>query len=712
MTSFRELQIKRSYNSEKDNILEEFYIPVLQKAIDYKRVAGYFSSSSFYLAAQGIAQFVVNGGHMQLIVNIQLSQKDFDEIQSSLNNPEHIIENILLEDLEDIQDACVKDHVAVLGWMIANSYLEIKVGYIKEPITHYDILHQKVGILRDREGNIITFSGSNNESASGWLLNSEKFKVFCNWDAGVEEYIAQDENDFLELWNNSSAKTGVIPFPEAVKKRLIAIAPKNEDDLQTILNKIKKQKSTTDTPQQPGIILRDYQEQAIKDWTDNDYRGLFEMATGTGKTFTAIGAAKELLDQEPQLVIIISCPFLHLIPQWQKSLQALGVDLPSIIASSNDPKWQEKLQGKILDMRLGRLNRFIVLTTHDSISSPRFRETIGELRHPVLIIGDEVHGMGSTSRLQGLLPSYRYRLGLSATPSRYFDDAGTAELFNFFDKTVAKFDLHDAINTINPATSETYLAPYEYYPIFVDLNIGEFDKYIKLSKEIAQLYARPRRTLKDDKMIEHKLRQRADIIKNAESKYTAFRNLIADLNAKNAIKHTLVYCSPEQIQPIQDLLREEKRIVQHRFTSDEDAIRKQSKYGGMTEREHLLKNFDEGAYDVLVAIKCLDEGVDVPSTQTAILMCSTGNPKEYIQRRGRVLRRFPGKEKAIIYDFIIIPDLGGTGIMEEFEKKIVQSQFQRIEEFVEESLNKGDIKRELFKIKVKYKILGAEAHVK
>lgn len=709
--SFQDLQIKRSYSSERNNILEDFYVPVLQEAMDYKRIAGYFSSTSFYLAARGIAQFVVNGGHMQLIINVQLSQNDFDEIKSSLDNPDNIVENIFLEDLEDIQDACVKDHVAVLGWMIANGYLEIKVGYIKEPLTHFDILHQKVGILRDTEGNVITFSGSNNESASGWLLNSEKFKVFCSWDLGMEEYISQDENDFLELWNNSSAKTGVIPFPEAVKKRLIAIAPNNENDLQIILNKIQKQKSTTRS-QQLGITLRDYQTQAIENWINNEYRGLFEMATGTGKTFTAIGAIKKLLDKESQLIIIISCPFLHLIPQWQKSLLALGMDQPAVIASSTNPKWQKKLQEKLLDMRLGRLNTCIILTTHDTISSTRFRETIGEVHLPIILVGDEVHGMGSTNRLQGLLPSYRYRLGLSATPSRYFDDAGTTELFDFFNKTVAKFDLHDAINTINPLTEQTYLAPYDYYPIFVDLSITELDRYIKLSKEIAQLYARPRRTQKDQKMIEHKLRQRADIIKNAESKYAAFRELIKDLNTKKTVKHTLVYCSPEQMQPIQDLIREEKKIIQHRFTSDEDATKNQSKYGGLTEREHLLKNFDEGIYDVLVAIKCLDEGVDVPSTRTAILMCSTGNPKEYIQRRGRVLRRFPGKEKAIIYDFIIIPDLGGDGVFEEFEKKIVQSQFQRIEEFVAESLNKRDISRELFKIKIKYKILGAEAHVR
>lgn len=707
--SFKDFKIKHSYNSEKDDILNDFYIPVLGESIDYKRVAGYFSSSSFYLAASGLSRFIVNGGHMQLIINVQLSAEDYEQIKKSIKNPEEIIERIILEDLEEIKEACVKDHVAVLGWMIANGYLEIKVGYIKDPLTAHDILHQKVGILKDKDGNIITFSGSNNESASGWLLNSEKFKVFCGWELGSQDYIHQDIEDFLDLWNNTSAKTGVIPFPEAIRENLIAIAPKNETELGLLLKEIENHRKSKSKQK---VILRGYQNEAIQKWVANDYKGLFEMATGTGKTYTAAGALKEILKKEPVLVTIICCPFLHLIPQWEKSLLNSGIDLPKIFASSTDPKWKEKLREKLLDMKLKRLKQLLILTTHDTVSSEDFKAIVQEAQIPIMLIGDEVHGMGATNRIEGLLPAYKYRLGLSATPTRYFDDQGTQELLDYFSKIVFSFDLHKAINEIDPATGQSYLAPYEYYPIFVDLNIQEFDKYIRLSNEIARLWAKERRSRQEEIFIEFKLRERADIIKNAESKYEAFSGLLKSLKQKNHLKHTLVYCSPQQIENIQELIRNEKRILQHKFTSDEDATRKNPKYGGLTEREYLLHNFAEGIYDVLVAIKCLDEGVDVPSTHTAILMCSTGNPKEYIQRRGRVLRRFPGKEKAVIYDFIIIPDLGNKGIVNEYENKIVQSQFERIEEFVKDSLNSSEILRELFKIKVKYKIIGGLANVK
>ena len=184
------------------------------------------------------------------------------------------------------------------------------------------------------------------------------------------------------------------------------------------------------------------------------------------------------------------------------------------------------------------------------------------------------------------------------------------------------------------------------------------------------------------------------------------------MKQKDQLKHTLVYSSPQQVQRVQETIQDEKRIIQHKFTSEEDATKKDPRYGGRTEREYLLHNFDEGVYDILVAIRCLDEGVDVPSTRTAILMCSTGNPKEYIQRRGRVLRRFPGKDKAVIYDFIVIPDLGTEEMFDEYESKIVQSQFQRIEEFVDDSLNSSETSRELFRIKLKYKIIGSAVHAR
>jgi superfamily II DNA or RNA helicase len=426
------------------------------------------------------------------------------------------------------------------------------------------------------------------------------------------------------------------------------------------------------------------------------------MATGTGKTFTAIGALQQLLKREKKLVTIISAPFLHLTSQWEQNLQQMGVELPIVYASSMDQKWKENCQGKILDNRLGKLPQFIILTTHDTVSSDKFIEIMEDLRSPTLLIGDEVHGMGSVERVSGLIDKYKYRLGLSATPHRYFDELGTKKLLDYFDKTVYEFSLHRAIHEINPVTKESYLVPYEYHPLFAELNAEEMDKYAAISRQIAILYSKLHRTKDEELLLEKRLRDRQDILKNAEEKYPLFEELIEKLESEDSISHTLVYCSPQQIAPVQDIIRQTGKIVQHKFTSGEDATRHHQKYSYITEREYLLDNFDKGNYHVLVAIKCLDEGVDVPSTRTAILMCSSGNPKEYIQRRGRVLRRFPGKEKATIYDFTAVPNLTDSRLNPETEQNIFDNQLKRLAEFARDAMNESEVLRQIFEEKKKH----------
>jgi len=743
--SFPDLKLKHSYTSEKDDLLEDFYILVLKEAISYKRITGYFSSSSFLTAAAGLAQFIKNNGHLQFILNIVLSEDDYNQIEMGTQNPDEIIENYLIRDLNVFEDECRSNHAKVLGWLIAHDYLEVKIGYVKQKLTGNEILHQKIGILTDRDGNTLSFSGSNNESMHGWAYNSEKFKVFFSWEANNDAFISQDLEDFEELWNNKSTKTEVIPFPEAVRKEVISIAKREPIDIDALLMNIAKaQKKTgdglddtinplnvripayrheaTDTWLQNGsrgvfematgtgktydaIRLRDYQLEAIDAWFQNGCHGIFEMATGTGKTYTALGALKRLLEREDKLVTVISVPFLHLANQWEQSLRKMDVGIPVIYASSANPKWKENFKTKILDNWLGKERYFIVLTTHDSLSSDSFIELVHDVKSPILLIGDEVHGLGAVTRLEALLPLYTYRLGLSATPERYFDELGTQELMQFFGKVVYTFDLHRAINEVNLDTGETYLTPYEYHPIFVELTREDMDAYSILSGQIAILCNKKNKTKSDRRVLEQKLRERQDILKNTCTKYPAFRKLISDLAKNDEIKQTLVYCSPQQIETVQKIIRNQRGIVQHRFTSKEDATKRQEKYCGLTEREYLLENFAKGNYDVLVAIRCLDEGVDVPATRNAILMCSSGNPKEYIQRRGRVLRRSPGKEKAVIYDITAVPTVI-DGRYAYINTKMLESQLTRLEEFAKDAMNQEDVEREIFRIRERYSAYG------
>lgn len=706
--TFKELNLKHSYNSEKDNILNDFYVPALKKAVSYKRIAGYFSSSSFGVASEGLSQFIKNNGRMHFISNVKLSPQDYEQIEKGLTDPEEIIKSKFLNDLSNIQDECIKNYVTVLGWLIANNYLEIKIGYIKDQTIGNEILHQKVGIFYDSDNNIISFSGSNNESAHGWYYNSEKFKVFFSWELNNNDFIAQDIEDFEELWNNQALKTEVISFPEAVKNHLIEISPTEYIDVEKLVEKInvsqKKCLSEQAASETEQIKLREYQLEAINAFVENDYQGIFEMATGTGKTYTALGALEELLKKENKLITIISCPFLHLTNQWENSIEKMELNIPILYASSANVKWKDELIEKILDNRLGKIKQFIVITTHDTVSSKKFIETMNDAKSPIFLIGDEVHGMGSINRIEGLLPIYKFRLGLSATPIRYFDELGTKELLEYFNKTVYIFDLARAINEINPDTNESYLVPYKYHPLFVELTLDEMDEYSEITATIAILFSKKNRSKKEQLILEQKLRDRQDILKNAVNKFPLFSDLILKLNDENDLSHTLVYSSPQQIQQIQQNIRSCETIIQHKFTSGEDAIKKQLKYNGLTEREYILSNFDKANYHILVAIKCLDEGVDVPSTKNAILMCSSGNPKEYVQRRGRVLRRYPGKKYANIYDITALPNFSQRRSSHEIENKMIESQLKRIVEFAEDAFNESEVLREIFQIKKKYGI--------
>jgi superfamily II DNA or RNA helicase len=286
------------------------------------------------------------------------------------------------------------------------------------------------------------------------------------------------------------------------------------------------------------------------------------------------------------------------------------------------------------------------------------------------LIGDEVHGLGATDRKKGLLEKFNYRLGLSATPTRWFDEEGTDFLLSYFRGVVFQYDIDKAIKN-------GFLCPYEYIPYFATMNSEEMETYYNLTKSLAKSYYSSKNEKERKNLFNFYAIQRQKVIVNSQEKYSCFTSIIDSLDDPD---HCLVYCSPEQIDNVQKILLE-KEFIQHRFTFDED----------LKNRQELLKNFDKGQYKILVAIKCLDEGVDIPSTKIAIILASSTNPREYIQRRGRILRTYPGKEKASIFDVIVLPNVAflKDSALYELEKKIVRKEIQRYIEFAKSSINPG-----------------------
>lgn len=705
--SLRTIPLKDAYSSDIDDPLNEFYIPALQESIHYDRLSGFFSSQSLAIAARGITGLIHNDGSMRMIVSPYLNNDDIKVIEESYGNPEKFIENNMIGQLDNMESEFVKDHVFALGWMVANNKLDIKIAIPEEngKILSYDkinkssIFHMKVGILEDSDKNTITFSGSINESAKGWLGgyigHTEEFKVFKNWIPTDLKFLNPDIQKFERFWYGISKNVRTIDMPIAIKKRLIEKAPKDFEKIN--LDKWYKRPKK--------VKLYEYQEEAISKWFNHGMKGIFEMATGTGKTFTAIGCMEKIFRKNNKTIVIITCPYQHLINQWKKEIESYGIRYDKLIeADSTNPSWKNSLTELLIDFSIGYTNKLIILTTHTTFSSPDFINIIeNNVKDTNLfLIADEMHGLGADKTRNGLLSIYTYRLGLSATPERYFDTIGTNLLYDYFNGIVYEFPLDKAIRTINPATGKTYLTPYIYIPKFVTLDNDELEEYMKKTISIAYKIGKVKKDSEQNELLQNLLFSRANIIKNANSKYRILVDILNDIDT--SIKLTIIYTSPQQIDNVMDILKS-MRIESHRFTMDEGTV-PNIKYDNVSERDYILHQFADCKFKVLVAMKCLDEGVDIPPARTAILMASSGNPREYIQRIGRIIRRYNGKQDAKIYDIIVTPSFEKLPKeLRDIELKIFKKELLRYEEIASIAQNNIEALNTIYDLKNKLRNL-------
>lgn len=443
--------------------------------------------------------------------------------------------------------------------------------------------------------------------------------------------------------------------------------------------------------------LFDNQILARDQWFENGKKGIFAMATGTGKTFTSLGCLDKLLDNEEKLITIISSPYMHLVQQWKKSIESFGisdkVDYILVVDSSN-PKGKEQMLNLILDLSNGYLDKLIILTTHESLHRDKFTKIIKDNANasPYFFIGDEMHGLGSYRRFHGLLSEYDYRLGLSATPEKIYDEFGTKLLFDYFGDIVYSFSLKEALNKINPLTNLTYLTPYNYYPYFVNLEYDEVEEYYSINRKIS---IECHKKAHDRKKIEKLLFKRANIIKNAYSKFETLDKILTKLEEKEEINNLIIYCNERQMSSVLNIAGNKHNLSVRKFTMEE-GTKPEKKFDNKSEREMILNDFVNGKYQCLVAMHCLDEGVDVPSAKKAILMCNSNNPREFIQRLGRVLRRSEYKNTAEIYDIVIKNNHIPFREFDDVEETIYKNELNRCQIIGESALNNIDVIKKLY----------------
>lgn len=694
--SFKDLHLRKGYRSTKDDILNEFYIPVLSEAMRYDRIAGYFSSASLSVAARGIAGLIRNNGHMRLITSPELTDSDYNFFKDYYNGDSTCLNQVFLRHLDDLEELLHQDHLSALCWLLEQGKLEIKIAIPTscDEIDVSGLFHIKTGILCDMDGDTLTFSGSINETASAWRKNREEFKVFLASDTESTEFCRIDEDNFESLWSGMEKDVRVIDLPDSVKKELIIRSPSNIEEVLDRMGRVSKPMAKKSQTPYERLSLFDNQEEAVSYWFANDHRGIFEMATGTGKTRTATGCLVRCIDNNVLSLVVVSAPQNTILTQWEKLISSLKLNgYNGIICDSSNPNWTSKIIDHLVTITLNQDSFLVVYTTHRTLASAGICEVVTQYKLPkaCMLICDEVHGIGAKKSIDALINAYEYRLGLSATPSRWFDDYGTQVIFNFFSKIVYSFPISRALTEINPATNKPYLVHYSYHPIFVSLTIEEIEEYQSITAKIVKQYQMSSALEDKGSYLEMLAFKRANVYKKAVGKLEALSDLVSTIEVTN----TIIYTCDMHLEQVLKILSS-YGIRSHPFTENEET-HPSKEYGGISQREHIIKGFVDGDYHALTAIKCLDEGIDIPSAKQAIIMTSNGNPREYIQRIGRIIRPDQGKRSAVIYDFIVKPDCSKlSGDLAVVEKKIFEKELIRAAEIAKNAINSMDVYNRLF----------------
>ena len=707
--SFKSLDIKPSYESGDGDIVQDFYEPVLTEAVLYDRISVFFTSTSLAVAARGMCNFIKNGGIMRLITSPILSSEDVEIIEKLIENKSNIKSKELGLDLDALEDTLISDHVKAFGWLLSLGKIDVRLAILlgddNKPITKEKLLsaglfHQKVGILTDIEGNHISFSGSINETASAWTKNDEEFKVFKEWEDS-SSYYYKDRERFNNLWDGKKRNVVIVDLPHAVKNELIEFS--NDFDVESISAKqyVERKRKRVSPFELDGISLFYYQKEALDKWKICGFSMLFEMATGTGKTRTAIAGFNYIRHQHERTITVIACPQNALAKQWKENEVAsfnLNFD-QELVIDGTVLNWKSLLKNVCLENRAGFADHCIIYTTHNTASSDSFISILSNnisSKTILTFVGDEVHWLGAKTFRKALLPNYKYRIGLSATPSRWFDDTGTRLLENYFGNNHYEFTMKDALSEINPITGKHFLVDYMYLISRICLNEDEGQKYSELTEKISKLY----RMKNDDpdaaEAYDRLLQKRAEIIKNAENKYSILSNILDKMNEEKQLENLIIFVSPQQKEKVLEML-ENKGVIHHQLTQEEgNAPRRE--FGGLTERQHIIKLFKDKKYQALVAIKCLDEGIDIPCACRGILMSSSTNPREYVQRIGRIIRQDKDKKLAYLYDICVESSGSLSDDLQEIDAKIRANERKRLQEIAANAINSVDALQNILKL--------------
>lgn len=694
---------------------ERFFNDGLKNSTEFDLKLGYFSSAAISVLAEGFATFISKGGYMRLIINHIVSKKDKEAINDGIMG--NVIDCADLSNFQYLKstfDEYQEQFFRCLAYMISQKRIDIR---IIKPKGQKGIAHTKSGQFRDGDSTT-AFTGSANFTISGLFNNIEEIKIdrSDSIDIMVQNRIAKQKKDFDAIM--SGEKKGVVYLSSKDLVEAISTNYGDSDieellDVEKKLEEIKRNKqreyvspwcACEDIPEiEPSFPYEapfPYQTKALEEWKKNDCKGLFNMATGTGKTITSLNCLLSLYKDTDCYKAIILVPTIPLVDQWEKECRKFNYNKIYKVSSKTD--WKANIT------RLSRAellypdrNSFIVISTYASFVRNATFERLSEFSIDTLLIADEAHNMGSPSCLNLLnrIP-YTKRIGLSATPERQFDEIGNQSICNFFGCSLNEYTFSF---TMKEAIDRDYLCHYRYYPYLVELNEEETIAYRDLSAKIAKFYDSDKDNFINNQVLTALLLKRKRIIHKAQNKLSVFKSLVSELfNKKKNLGYMLVYV-PEGVDEndhefsfatesdVETDSGQDQVSLINQYTSIiasiDDHVTVEQVTSKSQNRDKILKRFASGDTQVLTAMKCLDEGVDVPRTEMAIFCASTGNPRQFIQRRGRILRTHKNKPMAYIYDLVVIPHIEKDSPFFSMERSMLKKELERVIDFASLSTN-------------------------
>lgn len=705
-----------TYTPQGAHTPHEFFTLGLLNSISFDLQLGYFNSATINVLSTSFASFIKRGGKMRMSINQIVSKKDKDAIiEGEKGGIEAPFDISNWESIKEGLDEYGEHFFRCLAFLIQEKRIEIK---IIKPKSSVGIAHTKRGMFIDETGMEVGFNGSANFTIGGLFNNLEEISIYLSTSSDdlIIKKLNSQKEIFNSIMNQENKDVDYLSSQELEEAIQYSYGNQNIDELlfaeknlirykskmQVINNMVCEDdvcyyESLPKFPYKEGP--RFYQQQAFENWKNNNQKGLFAMATGTGKTLTALNCLLEIYKRCGYYKAIILVPTVTLVKQWEQECRKFHFSR-IVKVYSNNHTWRDEVERIIFNEKFntgsGIEESYIIISTYASYSRDKVFDMLNVFdRRRLLLIADECHNMASGSLVNKLktIP-YLRRIGLSATPERQYDERGNRRILNFFG---VEGD-YTYVYTMEEAIRNGVLCKYLYYPHIVKLTPCEMQEYIQLSEKIVKYFNFNSNEFENiDDHLKMLLLARKRIVHKAENKLETFREIIRDrFETEGNLKYTLIYVpegtQPDYIDSQQFLERENDNVVdsetEHLIDiysravleiDERITIRKFT--SGQKDRDEILRDFASGKLNVLTSMKCLDEGVDVPRSELAIFCSSTGNPRQFVQRRGRVLRTHPDKRIAVIHDLVVIPEVSYDTNSYKMEQSLLKRELLRVKDF-------------------------------